>query len=103
MIEADWNTVAQALILALSTWYMRRGSKKDSESVKKITAHQSTTLEILDRVKRLEFEVYLIKQTEGFKYGNAEGIRTEGSGANGFGGSEERGFKCGGGSCRTSS
>lgn len=35
MIEADWNTVAQALILALSTWYMRRGSKKDSESVKK--------------------------------------------------------------------
>ena len=56
MEHMDWNTVAQAVILAISTWYIRRGGKKDREEVKKTTkiVTAAQTEEIVHRINLLE-------------------------------------------------
>ena len=58
-MDIGWGTALQAVIITLCTWYMRQGSKRDSELTIRSTAAQSTSNEILDRVKALELELKL--------------------------------------------
>lgn len=57
----DWNTAVQAIVIAFSTWYVRRGSKKDSESVKQATASEGSLNEVLNRLGSLELDMELVK------------------------------------------
>jgi hypothetical protein len=67
----EWGSVAEALILAACTWYIRRGGKRDREDVKRTTAEltQSQSHEIIHRIETLEgdfrglrVDVELVKQ-----------------------------------------
>lgn len=65
-MDLTWSAVIQSIILAICTWYVRRGSKKDSESVKRTTeihdkVSESKSNEINDRLKRLESDMEFIK------------------------------------------
>lgn len=64
-----WVEVFQAVTLALCTWYIRRGSKKDTAALKRGTAAQSTSYEILRRITVLETDVGQIKETMAKKLG----------------------------------
>lgn len=61
-MDLGWNTAIQAVIIAGCTWYMRRGSRRDSDQVVMRTAAQSTSNDILDRVKAVELDLALVKQ-----------------------------------------
>jgi len=52
----EWSAAVQGLIVAVCTWYVRRGNKKDSES------NHCLNNEIIDRLSILEVDVALIKQ-----------------------------------------
>lgn len=60
-MELGWGNVVQAVLIAISTWYMRRGNKNDTSSVIRTTAAQRTSNEILERVQSLEAQVQLIR------------------------------------------
>lgn len=51
-----WDNVAQAVIVAVCSWYVRRGSKTDSK------ASQSSLHEILRRLDALELDMGLVKR-----------------------------------------
>lgn len=59
MHELGWQAAIQAVLVALSTWYVRRGSKKDSTEVKRTTAvlTQIHSDEIGERISYLETNV----------------------------------------------
>lgn len=69
----DWSTVIQTVILAVSTWYLRKGSKKDTAvataAVVKSTASQSTSDEILTRVAKLEDDVSHLREMYVIQFG----------------------------------
>ncbi len=56
-MDLGWGTVVQAVILAVCTWYVRRGSKADAATVVRGTAAQSTSNEIRDEVVKLKAQV----------------------------------------------
>lgn len=61
-LDLSWNTAIQALIIAVSTWYVRRGSKRDSAVVKNTAEIQISTMDqILDRLSHLELDMRLVK------------------------------------------
>lgn len=62
-MEPSWNTAIQALIIALSTWYVRRGSKKDTAAVKSNSEFQISNVadQILQRLDKLEVDMRLVK------------------------------------------
>lgn len=64
-MELGWEVVAQAVAIAVCTWYVRRGSKRDSEKassrVIRSTAAQSTSNDILARMKKVERDLALVK------------------------------------------
>jgi hypothetical protein len=66
MEEYTWSAVAQAVIMAICTWFIRWKSTKDKtetqEKVIQSTASQTTSNEILSRVKALEVDMHLVKQ-----------------------------------------
>jgi hypothetical protein len=62
-MEMGWAAVVQALLVAFSTWYVRRGSTQDAKRVEQVTASQGTAHEILTRVKHLEEDMALVKRT----------------------------------------
>lgn len=66
MEMTDWGTVIQTLIVAICTWYLRRGGKKDTAvataTVVKSTASQVTSDEILKRVAKLETDVSHLRE-----------------------------------------
>lgn len=62
MIELGWAATIQAVLMAISTIIIRWGSKKDATGVKNSTAAQTTSDEILKRVKVLEDQVTSIKE-----------------------------------------
>lgn len=55
-MQFDWNTAAQAVLIAVSTWYVRRGSKKDSNN-----ASEFSTVVILSRLGSLERDMKEVK------------------------------------------
>ena len=58
-----WNGVAQAIIVAICSWYVRRGAKKDSKEIKTAgEAQLSTSQQILDRIGTLEVDMTLVKR-----------------------------------------
>lgn len=61
MLDLGWNGAIQAVIVAGCTWYIRRGSKIDSISLK--AAGETTIREVLDRLKALEVDIALVKRT----------------------------------------
>lgn len=63
MEHLGWSSAAQAVILAVCTWYMRRGSKRDHETLKSTgQAQLSATQQILDRISELEVDMALVKR-----------------------------------------
>lgn len=62
-MELGWIAVIQGVIITGCTWYMRQGSKRDTETVVRSTAAQSTSDSILDRVRLIEIDVALIKRS----------------------------------------
>lgn len=61
-MDLGWSPVLQALILAVCTWYMRNGSKRDAESLRRSSASQATAESILDRLMTVEIDLALVKQ-----------------------------------------
>jgi hypothetical protein len=61
-MDLGWAAVLQAVIISISTWYVRRGSRQDAVYVAKSTAAQSTSNDILERVKKLEDDLALVKR-----------------------------------------
>lgn len=59
-MELGWSNAIQAIIMMISTWYIRRGGKSDAQGVKNSTAAQTTSTEILERVRTLEVKVDVI-------------------------------------------
>lgn len=51
----------QALILAVCTWYMRRGSVNDRENVKKNTSTPGDVQQVRSELKYLRQEVKILK------------------------------------------
>ena len=67
-MDVTWSTVVQSVILAVCTWYVRRGSKKDAASIKRTAQDHDqvlveTSTAILDRLNKLELDMQLIKHT----------------------------------------
>jgi hypothetical protein len=60
--DIGWAAALQAVIIAISTWYVRRGAKQDAGWVARSTAAQSTSNEILERVKAVELDLALVKR-----------------------------------------
>lgn len=61
-MDLGWAAVIQAVLIALSTWYVRKGSQDDARRVAKLTAGQDTADDILTRVKTLEHDLSLVKR-----------------------------------------
>ncbi len=57
-----WEAVLQAVLVAMATWYVRRGSTQDAKRVESVTASQATAHDILTRVKALESDIALLKR-----------------------------------------
>lgn len=88
-MEPGWNTVVQAVIVSACSWYLRRGNKKDSKSIKD-SSNQATD-KILERLGKLESDMALVKKavlpeheivrlkTDSKGKGNGKSIRVESS------------------------
>jgi len=64
MEHLDWSAAIQAAIIALSAWYVRRGSKRDSKTLKVTSdAQLGATQQILDRLSDIEVDLALVKRT----------------------------------------
>ncbi len=61
MEGGGWGTVIQALILAFCTWYMRQGSKKDSDKVSASTASPGDVKQVERKVESLRAEFDILK------------------------------------------
>lgn len=61
-MELGWAAVVQAVLVAVSTWYVRRGSHQDADRVKTAAADRAQAHEILTRVKALELDMALVKR-----------------------------------------
>lgn len=57
--QLGWATALQALIIAASTWYMRQGSAKDRENIKRNTSTPEDVHNLEDELKNLraDFEI----------------------------------------------
>lgn len=60
-MDLGWAAVLQALTIAVSTWYVRKGSREDAAKVVHGTAAQSTSNEIRDEVVALKSQVAELK------------------------------------------
>lgn len=60
-MELGWAAVVQAILIAASAWYVRRGSHQDADRLKDFAAPKGQTHEILHRIKSLEIDVLWIK------------------------------------------
>lgn len=58
----DWSTASQALIMAISTWYIRRGSKRDKEDVKDNTISHDDAKMIWSEVRAMRLDLDSFKQ-----------------------------------------
>jgi hypothetical protein len=58
-MDTGWGTAIQALIVAACTWYMRRGSVKDRENVKRNTSTPEDVAQVEAQLKKLraDFEI----------------------------------------------
>lgn len=64
MDHLGWSAVAQAVIVATCSWYVRRGSKKDAKVLEHSNQVQlSTSQEILNRIGDLELDMTLVKRS----------------------------------------
>ncbi len=61
MDNMGWGAVLQALVLAVCTWYMRHGSKRDASDVKEATASPSDVRRVENQVKLLREEFDILK------------------------------------------
>lgn len=57
-----WAAVVQAVLLAVATWYVRRGSTEDASRVQRTAADKVQAQDILSRVKGLEADLALVKR-----------------------------------------
>ncbi len=61
-MELGWAATIQAILIAISTFYVRYKAKEDAKRVTAQTVSQDLGEEILKRIIALEVDVALVKQ-----------------------------------------
>jgi hypothetical protein len=59
-MELGWNSVIQAVVLAVCTWYMRRGSVRDSQNLKSYASSHADVDLVRKELQSLkhDFEIF---------------------------------------------